>query len=73
MTPARPARPVIIHFLVDSAVAFCVIAVVALFFGVGLWTIALVALLLGAAATPFTRRAEERALADRDDHPDPDV
>jgi len=72
VTPARPPRPVIVHWLVDSVIAFCVIAVVALFWGVGIWTIVIVALALGAGATPFTRRAEERALATRDDE-NPDV
>lgn len=73
MTPARPPRPVIVHWLVDSAVALCVIAIVALFFGVSIWAIVIVALALGAVATPFTRRAEERALAARDHDSNPDV
>jgi len=69
--PARPPRPVAVHWLVDSAVAFCVIAIVALFFGMSIWAIVIAALVLGALATPFTRRAEERALAARsDEHPD---
>lgn len=67
MNPARPPRPLPLHWVVDSAVAFCVIVVVALFFSVSIWVIVAVALVSGAVAAPLTRRAEIRALAARDD------
>ena len=73
MTPGRPPRPVIVHWLVDSAVVLCVIAIVGLFFGVSIWAIVAFALVIGAIATPFTRRAEERALAARDHERHPEV
>jgi hypothetical protein len=54
-----------VHFGVDAAVAFLAILVLGLIFGAPLVAIAIVALVAGAIAAPFTRRAEERALAAR--------
>jgi len=70
--PPRPPRPVGVHFLVDSAVAFLAIVVVALIIGFPFWLIVVLALALGAAFAPFTRRAEPRALAARPTAPGPD-
>jgi len=55
-----------VHWLVDSAVLFLVMAFVALLLGVSIWTLVIVALLIGLPLAPWTRRAEERALARRE-------
>ena len=60
------------HWLVDSAVAFLLVAIVALFLGAGLWVIVIASMVLGAAAAPSTRRAEQRALARRSSGGNPD-
>ncbi|MGH8983053.1 MAG: hypothetical protein ACRDY6_04160 [Acidimicrobiia bacterium] len=56
----------VVHWLVDSAVVFLVMAFVALLLGVSIWTLVIVALLIGLPLAPWTRRAEERALARRE-------
>ena len=57
------------HWLVDSAVVFLLVLIVALFLGASLWTVVIVALLVGLPLAPWTRRAEERALARREPPP----
>jgi membrane associated rhomboid family serine protease len=64
--PPRPPRSLAVRFGVDAAVAFLAILVLGLIFGASLVAIAIVALVVGAIAAPFTRRAEERALAARE-------
>jgi hypothetical protein len=59
-----------VHWAVDSAVAFLALLVLGLIFGVSLLVIAAVAVAIGAAAAPSTRRAEVRALAEREAGPD---
>jgi hypothetical protein len=73
--PPRPPRSLAVHWLVDSAVVFVGVLFLALVAGLPLIPIAIGALVVGAIAAPFTRRAEIRALAAReagrlDDHPD---
>lgn len=63
--PPRPPRPFAVHWLVDAAVAFLAVVLVALFWGVPLVPVGIAALVVGALAAPFTRRAEIRALAAR--------
>jgi hypothetical protein len=63
--PARPPRPLIVHFGVDSAVAFLALVVLGLIFGVPWGITAFVALFIGAIACRYTHRAEVRALAER--------
>jgi hypothetical protein len=63
--PDRPPRSLLVHFGVDSAVAFLGLLILGLFFGVPWGITAGVALVIGACAAPFTRGAEERALAAR--------
>jgi hypothetical protein len=46
-------------------VLFLVIAFVGLLLGVSIWTLVITALLVGLPLAPWTRRAEERALARR--------
>jgi hypothetical protein len=65
--PDRPPRALIVHFGVDSAVAFCALIFLGLIFGIGWVTVAVVSLVIGAIAAPYTRRAEARALAARKD------
>lgn len=62
----RPPRPFAVHWLVDAAIAFLAVVVVALFWGVPLVPLAIGALGVGLIAAPFTRRAEIRGLAARE-------
>jgi hypothetical protein len=64
--PPRAPRPFAVHWLVDAAVVFLAVVVVAVFWGVPLVPLAIGALLVGLALAPFTRRAEIRALAARE-------
>ena len=64
--PHRDPRPLVVHFLVDSAICFLVVLVVGLILGIG-WVVLLIAsLVIGAVVAPFSHRAEARALAERD-------
>jgi hypothetical protein len=58
-------RPLLVHFLVISAVAFLATIIVGLFLGVPWWAVLLVAAVIGAALAPMSRRADERAMAAR--------
>ena len=69
--PARPPRSLLVHFGVDSAVAFLTLIMLGLIFGVPWGIVAIVALVVGAVAAPYTRRAEVRALAARTTSADP--
>jgi hypothetical protein len=64
--PRRDPRPFPVHWLVDSAIAFLAVVLVALMFEMGLGAIVIMALLLGLVAAPFTRNLEAKALAARD-------
>ena len=63
--PARPPRPLIVHFGVDSAVAFLALVLLGLIVGVPWGITAIVSLVIGAFACRYTHRAEVRALAAR--------
>ena len=64
--PRRDPRPLVVHFLVDSAICFLVVLVVGLILGIG-WVVLLIAsLVIGAVVAPFSHRAEARALAERE-------
>ena len=67
--PARPPRPLIVHFGVDSAVAFLALVFLGLIFGVPWGITAVVSLVIGAIACRYTRRAEINALAAREQPP----
>jgi hypothetical protein len=56
----------VVHWLVDSAVVFLLVVIVALFLGASLWFVVIGALLIGLPLAPWTRGAEERALARRE-------
>jgi hypothetical protein len=58
-----------VHFGVDSAVAFLALVIVGLIVGIPWGVTAIVALVIGAIACPYTRRAEVRALAAREQPP----
>jgi hypothetical protein len=64
--PRRAPRSLLVHVAVDVGVVFLGIAF--LFFVVGLpfWLTLVVSVLAGIVAAPFTRRAEEQALARRE-------
>jgi membrane associated rhomboid family serine protease len=55
-----------VHWAIDAVVAFLLTVIVALFLGASLWFVAIGALLVGLPLAPWTRRAEERALARRE-------
>lgn len=63
--PRRDARSLLVHFAVDAAVIFLAVVLVLFFLDVSIWVVAMIAVILGAVAAPFTRRAEERGLARR--------
>jgi hypothetical protein len=54
-----------VHFGVDSAVAFLALLMLGLILGVPWGITAVIALVIGAVACRYTRRAEVRALAAR--------
>jgi hypothetical protein len=66
--PPRPPRPLLVHWAVDAAVTFLGVVLVALFAGISIWIVVVVALVVGWLVAPFTRRAEMRGLAAREAH-----
>ena len=58
-------RPLVVHFLVITAVAFLATILVGLFLGATWWAVLIVAAVIGACVAPVTRRADERAMAAR--------
>ena len=64
--PPRPPRPFIVHWGVDTLIAFVAVLFLALIAGFALTTIVIAALVVGLVAAQFTRQAEIRALAARD-------
>jgi hypothetical protein len=67
--PARAPRSILVHFGVDSAVAFLALVVLGLIMGVPWFVTAIVAVVIGAIACRYTHRAEVRALAAREQPP----
>jgi len=63
--PDRPPRALIVHWLVDAAIVFLVMVIIALLLGVSLWWVAGIALAIGLPLAPVTRNLEERGLASR--------
>lgn len=53
------------HLAVDTVVAFLLLVVVLLFLGADIFVVVIASVIVGAIAAPYTRRAEERALAQR--------
>lgn len=58
-------RPVVVHWVIDSAVLFLALILVALFLGVPWWGVAVASLAVGMLAARYTRRADVRAMAVR--------
>ncbi|HEX9467183.1 MAG TPA: hypothetical protein VGA11_02120 [Acidimicrobiia bacterium] len=71
-TPVRPPRALVVHFAVDSAVAFLGMIVVGLILGASIVLVGVAAIVVGALVAPFTRRAEAHALAARASDPSSD-
>jgi hypothetical protein len=75
--PPRPPRPPLVHWAVDTAVAFLVIVLPALFLEVSIWIVIVLAVVAGWLLMPFSRRAEIRQLEAREaqsrgeEHPPP--
>ncbi len=63
--PSRPPRPLIVHWFIDTVVAFLLTAVVALFLGAAVITIAIASAIAGVFLAPWTRSLEARGLARR--------
>lgn len=61
-TPPLRARPLLVHWLVDSIAVFVAAILVALFLGVPWWGVAAGALVLGALVAPLTHAAQIRAV-----------
>jgi hypothetical protein len=64
--PPRPPRPLVVHMLVDAAVAFLLTVLIFWIVGIPLWMTILFSIGVGIGAGPYTRRAEERGLATRE-------
>lgn len=69
--PDRQPRPLLVHWAVDAAVTFLLIAIVALFLGASLIAIAIAAAIAGVFLAPWTRSLEARGLARRRERADP--
>jgi hypothetical protein len=67
--PRRPPRSIWIHIGIDFLIAFLALVFLFWVLGLPLWLTIVVAWIAGIAAAPFTRRAEERALAERPEAP----
>jgi hypothetical protein len=58
-------RPLAVHWVIDSAVAFLATIIVASFLGAGWLVVLISAAVVGAVLAPMTHRADERAIAAR--------
>ncbi len=66
--PLRTApRPLLVHWLIDSAVTFLALILVGLFLGTPWWLVVIVSLAVGAVAARYTGRADVRAMQARRD------
>jgi membrane protein implicated in regulation of membrane protease activity len=63
--PPRDPRPLFVHWAIDSAVVFLLTAIVALFLGAALLTVAIASVVAGVFLAPWTRSLEARGLARR--------
>jgi hypothetical protein len=68
--PDRPPRPLAVHWVIDTAVAFLLTAIVALFLGASLTIVVIAAAIAGVFLAPWTRSLEARGLARRRDRAD---
>jgi hypothetical protein len=63
--PPRAPRSLLVHWAVDTAVAFLLTVVVAIFLGATLLAVAIAAVIAGVFIAPWTRSLEARGLARR--------
>lgn len=63
--PRREPRPLALHMAVDVLVAFLALALLFFILALPFWLTIVTSIVIGVGAAPFTRRAEERALAER--------
>jgi hypothetical protein len=68
--PDRPPRPLIVHWVIDAAVAFLLTVIVALFLGASFIVVAVAAAVAGVFLAPWTRSLEARGLARRRERTD---
>jgi membrane protein implicated in regulation of membrane protease activity len=64
--PPRPPRPPLVHWAIDTAVAFLVMVLPLLFLEISIWIVVVLAVIAGWLLMPFSRRAEQRGLAERE-------
>ena len=64
--PRRDPHPLTTHLAVDIAVVFLATLVVGLILGIPFLVIVGIAIVAGACLAPYTRRTEERQLAERE-------
>jgi len=69
LLPQRPPRSIWIHIGVDFLIAFVALVFVFWILGLPLWLTIAVSWIAAIVAAPLTRRAEERALAERPEAP----
>jgi hypothetical protein len=58
-------RPVVVHWVIDSAVVFLALILVGIFLGAPWWGVGIASLAVGVLAARYTRRADVRAMAAR--------
>ena len=63
--PPREPHPVAVHVAVDIAIAFLAICILGLILGISIGIIIVISIVAGIALAPYTRRTEERQLAER--------
>jgi membrane protein implicated in regulation of membrane protease activity len=63
--PPRGPRPLIVHWVIDAAVAFLLTVIVAIFLGAAIITVAIASVVAGVFLAPWTRSLEARGLARR--------
>ena len=63
--PPRDPRPLIVHWVIDTAVVFLLTVIVALFLGAAVLTVAIASAVAGVFLAPWTRSLEARGLARR--------
>jgi hypothetical protein len=68
--PDRPPRPLVVHWVIDAAVAFLLTVIVAVFLGASLIAVAIAAAIAGVFLAPWTRSLEARGLARRRERAD---
>ena len=64
--PPRPPRSFLVHWAVDSAIAFLVVLLPVLFLSASVWVAVVIGVVVGWLVTPWSRRAEARGLAERE-------